>query len=298
MNKAIATAAEVVICRGQIFDDELKCITGKLAHPDLQYAPEKASFNWKECPEYICEIADNYAWNKLFKRQLLIDNGLRFTPIPVSDDQDIYMIATIVAEKAAIVDKPFINYRIGTGTSQCDSLTKHPEAAYEGCFTVVRKLKELGIWNEVKQSYLNVAIRLMREYFDKMTEYDKIEFLYRKYKEEIFPFLEAENLPKSYFHDERIWGWYQLIMEKPLGEIIFEAARASGGSMTTATLRFQVPYGSIKKNSRIVLVGKGLVGRYWYSQLLLSKHCDVVFWTDDDEHIPQNLMFDSVVRAR
>ena len=68
--------------------------------------------------------------------------------------------------------------------------------------------------------------------------------------------------------------------------------------MTTAPLRFKVPYESIQKNSRIVLVGKGLVGRYWYSQLLLSRYCEVIYWTDDEEHIPQNLAFDSVVRAR
>ena len=298
VKKAIGTGAEVVVCRGQTFDDELQKVTGILPHPDLQYAPDKPAFNWREVPEYICEIADNYAWNKLFKRQMLADNDLRFTPIPISDDQDISMIAPIVAEKVAVVDRPFINYRVGTGTSQCDSQTRHPEAAYEGCYTVVKKLKELGVWDDVKQSYLNVAIRLMREYFDRMTEYGKIEFLYNKYREEIFPFLEAEDLPKGYFHDERIWSWYRLIMSKSLPEIIFESARASGGTMTTAPLRFRVPYESIRKNSRIVLVGKGLVGRYWYSQLLLSQHCDVIYWTDNEEHIPQNLLFDAVVRAR
>lgn len=298
VSKAIATGAEVVICRGQTFNDELQRVTGVLPHPDLQYAPDVPAFNWKEVPDYICEIADNYAWNKLFKRQLLTDNDLRFTPIPISDDQDISMIAPIVAEKVAVVNRTLINYRVGTGTSQCDSQTRHPEAAYEGCYTVVKKLKELGVWADVRQSYLNVVIRLMREYFDRMTEYDKIEFLYRKYNEEIFPLLEAEDLPEGYFHDERIWDWYQLVRNTSLPEIVFKASRASGGDMTTAPLRFRVPYEEITKNSRIVLVGKGLVGRYWYSQLLLSRYCDVIYWTDDEEHIPQNLAFDAVVRAR
>lgn len=298
VRKAIGTGAEVVICRGQVFDEEKQQVTGSLAHPDLQYAPKKDSFNWRECSEYICEIADNYAWNKLFKRELLVKNNLSFTPIPISDDQDISMIAPVAADKIAVMDKAFINYRIGTGTSQCDSQTRHPEAAYEGTYSVVRKFRELGVWLEVKQSYLNVSIRLMREYFDRMTEYEKIEFLYNKYKDEIFPMLEAEDLPVGYFHDYRIWDWYHLIMTKTLGEILFASARANGGLMTTAPLRFQVPYGEIEKNSRIVLVGKGLAGRYWHSQLLLSRHCEVIYWTDTEEHIPQNLEFDAVVRAR
>ena len=297
LEKAMKNGADVVICRGQTFDDERQCVTGKLPHPDLQYAPEKPAFNWRECPEYICEIADFYAWNKLFKRRLLTENDLRFTPIPIADDQDISMLAPILAERVAVIDRPFINYRTGTGQSQCDSQTRHPEAAYEGIYTVEKRFKELGVWEQVKRSYLNVAVRLMREYFDRMTEIDKLRFLYSKYRDEIFPLLEAEKLPEGYFHDERIYDWYRLVMDKPLDEILFEASRASGGSMTTASLRFQVPYDSIRKNSRIVLVGKGLTGRYWYSQLLLSGHCEVVCWTDDEKHLPDGLEFDAVVRA-
>lgn len=296
--KAMNTGAEVVICRGQSFDEELQKVVGILPHPDLQYAPSEEAFSWKDCPEYICEIADNYAWNKLFKRRLLLDNGLSFTPIPISDDQDISMLAPVLAKKVAVIDKTFINYRIGTGTSQCDSQTKHPEAAYEGTYTVVQRFRDLGVWAEVKQSYLNVAIRLMREYFDRMTEYEKLMFLYHKYRDEIFPMLDAEHLPDGYFHDQRIMDWYRMVTTMTLGEILFASARASGGTMTTAPLRFQVPYHKIRKNSKIVLVGKGLTGRYWYSQLLLSHYCEVVCWTDTLENIPENLVYDAVVEAR
>ena len=298
VSKAIDTNADVVICRGQIFDDEKQCVIGKLAHPDLQYAPSRDSFNWRECPDYICEIADNYAWNKLFKRLVLIDNNLSFTPIPISDDQDISMIAPIVADKVAIIDKAFINYRTGTGTSQCDSQTRHPEAAYEGVYSVVKRLREMGVYEEVKQSYLNVSIRLMREYFDRMTELDKLKFLYDKFRNEIFPLLGASDLPSGYFHDHRVEAWYRLIITKTLEEILFDAVRASGGAMTTAPLRFRVPYEAIKKNSQIVLAGKGLAGRYWYSQLLLSGHCEVVYWADSAENIPKNLVYDMVLEAR
>ena len=131
-----------------------------------------------------------------------------------------------------------------------------------------------------------------------MTELDKVEFLYGKYRNEIFPMLGASALPQGYFHDPRVEDWYRMITEKSLEEILFESARAGGGTMTTAPLRFQVPYEEIKRNSRIVLVGKGIAGRHWYSQLLLSGHCEVVYWTDTQEHIPQNLGFDAVVKAR
>ena len=208
------------------------------------------------------------------------------------------MIAPVLAGRVAVIDRAFINYRTGTGTSQCDSQTRHPEAAYEGIYSVVKRFKEMDVWEDVRQSYLNVAIRLMREYFDRMNEYHVLEFLYNKYRDEIIPFLEAEDLPEGYFHDHRIWEWYSLIRKKSLPEILFDSARASGGPMTTAPLRFQVPYDEIEKNSRIVLVGRGMVGRYWYSQLLLSDYCEVVLWVSLEDEVPDGLEYDQVVTAR
>ncbi len=298
VKKSIETGAEVVICRGQVYDHGLQRVTGKLSHPDLQYVPSDGAFSWKECPKYICEIADFYAWNKLYKRALLDEYDLHFVPIPIVDDQDISMIGPVVARKVAAIDRAFINYRVRTGTSQCDTQSRHPESAYEGCTSVVKRFKELGIWEEVKESYLNVSIRLMREYFDRMNEYEKLDFLYQKYRNEVFPMLDAAELEPNCFHDSRIWEWYRMIQTKTLGEILFETAKASGSPMTTAPLRFRVPYHTIKKNSKIVLVGKGIAGRYWYSQLLLSNYCEIVFWVEHKDQIPEGIEYDSIVEAR
>ena len=81
-------------------------------------------------------------------------------------------------------------------------------------------------------------------------------------------------------------------------EILFPAERAGGGARPTAPLRFQVPYDAIPKGSRLVLVGKGLAGRYWYSQLILSQHCDVVDWVDREADITKGLGYDMILKAR
>ncbi|MBR5968909.1 MAG: glycosyltransferase family 2 protein [Lachnospiraceae bacterium] len=297
VQKAEDTKAEIVVCTGQAYDNERERVVGKMPHPDLEYVPEGSYFNWKSCAEYICEIVDNYSWNKLYKRSFLTENKLDFTPIPVSEDQYISMIAPVLAKRIAVVKEAFINYRINTGNSLCDSKASFPTGAYEGTYRVLKQYKELGVWRHVKQSYLNVALRLMREYFDSMPEYSKALFLYNKYRDEIFPMLEATDLPEDYFHDNRVGDWYRMITNASFGEIMFEAARASGSIMTTASLRFRVPYERIKKNSRVVLVGKGLEGRYWYSQLLLSNHCEVVCWIDKMDEIPKGVVFDEVIEV-
>ncbi len=289
--------SELVICTAELFDDVKKKSGGLCKRPELALAPDKDCFSYKDCPEHIFQIGDLLAWNKLFKKDLIDKEGLRFEPIPISDDQYVPTLALVTAQRISVVKRAFIHYRQNSGESQCDNQPRHPEAAYAAFISIVRRMNEMGIYETVKRSYLNMTIRQMREYFDRMTEYDKAEFLYKKYREEIFPFMGATDLERDYFYDPRIGDWYELIMNNSLAEVFFKATRASGDKMSTALLRFQFPYDRVKRGSRIVLVGKGLAGRYWYSQIILSQHCEVAAWVSSEKEIPEGIDFDDVSTA-
>ena len=295
--QAEESALDLVVCSADRFDDKLGRVTGEYKHIELKDAPDEPFFSWKDCAEHIFQICDLIAWNKLYRRSMLIDNDLKFEPIPISDDQFIPALSMIYAKRIGVIDKPFIHYRFNTGSSQVDSQPKHPEAAYSATFSIVERLRSLGVYGQVKKSYLNMAIRLMREYFDKMTSVDTLRFLYDKYTTEVFPGLDAEGLDKGFFYDLRIGDWYELITTHSLEEVLFITCRSYGAAWTTAILRFQVPYDRFPKGGKVVLVGKGLIGRYWYAQLLLSDYCEVVVWVDNEESIPDGLEYDEVVRA-
>lgn len=289
--------AQIVCFAASRFDDKLQKVVAEYKNR-LQDAPEKQPFSWKDCPEKIFQICDLIAWNKLYRKDLIDRYDLKFEPIPISDDQLLPALAMVFAERIITINKSYINYRFNTGTSQVDSQPKHPEAAYSATFSVVDRLRKEGIYGEVKKSYLNLALRLMREYFDNMTSFDAIQFLYHKYREEIFPFLGAENLNVDFFYEKQIGEWYELIMNCSLEEILFRAARSYGSPWTTAILRLQVPYEEIERNSSIVLVGGTIVSRFWYAQLVLSDYCKVVAWVKDADEIPQGLQYDKIVYVK
>ena len=290
-------ALDLVVCSADRFDDKLGRVTGEYKHIELKDAPDKPFFSWQDCPEHIFQICDLIAWNKLYKRTMLVENDLKFEPIPISDDQVFPALSMIYAKRIGVIDKPFIHYRFNTGSSQVDSQPKHPEAAYSATFSIVERLRVLGVYEQVKRSYLNMAICLMREYFDKMTSVDTLRFLYDTYRDEVFPGLDAVGLDKDFFYDLRIGDWYELITTRSLEEVLFTTSRAYGAAWTTAILRFQVPYDRFPKGGKVVFVGKGLTGRCWYAQLLLSEYCEVVAWVEDENDIPDGLEFDTVVRT-
>lgn len=298
VKRAEETIADVVITTAQIYDNLYQCDGGILNRPELKWTPEKNPFSWKDCPGKIFQIADFVAWNKLFRRDFMERNHIRFEAIPISDDQYPSIMGVVLADRISVVDKPLIHYRMNTGASQCSSQARHPEAAYSAIFSVVNEMRRLRIFDSVKQSYLNLAILLMRQYFDRMDTYENIESLYHKFRDEIFPFLGADNLPKNYFYDPRVAEWYMLVTKHSLGELLFLSARAHGGDMTTGVLRFKAPLNSIEMGSRVAVVGKGIAGRYWYAQLILSNYCKEVYWVSSEDELPANKKMDHILIAR
>lgn len=290
--------SDLVICTANVYDDSLKRIKERYKSIELKYAPHKSSFNYRDCSKHIFMIGEMIVWNKLFRLDFIKSNSLYFESIPISDDQYLPNLALILADRISVVDKQLVNYRINTGNSQVDSQNKNPKSAYLATFSVVKKMKELGVYDEVKQCYINVALRLMRQYFDRMLDFNNLSMLYHEYRENVFPFLEADNLNADYFYDSRLAEWYEMIQNNTLEEILMMVSRGYGTDMITAILRFQFPYNEVSKGSKLVLVGKGLVGRYWYAQLLLSDHAEVVAWVNDESEIPANLEYNQVIYAK
>ena len=297
VSKAESTCADLVITTADLYDNLYNHNNGICLRPELKWTPEKEPFSWKDCPDKIFQIADFVAWNKLFRRDFVEENYIRFEAIPISDDQYPSVMGAVLADRIAVVDRPLIHYRMNTGTSQGSSQAKHPEAAYEAVFSVVNKMRRNGVYEDVKRSYVNLAVHLMRQYFDRMSRFQDVKFLYDKYKEEIFPFLGAEGLSADYFYDPRVGSWYELVTKHNLEEVMFLAARAYGGDMTTAALRFQVPLDEIQKGSTVAVIGKGMAGRYWYSQLILWDWCKAVYWAASEEELPADIRFDKVIKA-
>ena len=296
--KALETDADMVICTARFYD-HLNSRAGEVfKRPEFQYMPEKEPFSWRDCPDHIFQLAEFVAWNKLFKTSFLKKNKLYFEAIAISDDQYPSVMGAVLAERIAVVKKPFVNYRVNTGSSQVDSQSKHPEAAYEAVFSVVDRMRELGVYEKLKKSYCNIAILLMRQYFDRMRRIEDVRFLYDKFRNEVFPFLGAGELNKDYFYDHRVGEWYEMIRKYELDDLLFRSARAYGSDLTTAALRFAAPLEEIKKGSHVAVVGKGIIGRYWYGEIVLSGLCDEVIWVASKDDLPKTIGLDRVLEAK
>lgn len=298
LTAAIDNDAELVICSAQHFDEEGMRTGEIMKRPQTKLAPKLKYFSWEDCPEYIFQIVDFVTWNKLFKRDLVERGNLRFERIPISDDCYPSIIGAAMAKRIVVIDEPFVNYRINTGTSQVNSHARYPQAAYLATYSIVEKLTELGIYNELKRSYLNLALRVMQDYFDDMCDFDTLKSLHKTILNEVLPKLGADNLSEDFFYDKRQYSWYMMLKRKRTEDIVFDSLRMLDRYMLTAVNRFQVSSENIQKGSRVVLVGSKIPVKYWHAQMILNELCEVVATVNDKSDIPEDIAYDKVVYVK
>jgi len=292
VNRAEETGADIVVCGGMEYNNR---DGKKIKSPSIlneKVIPQKEVFSYKDCPNNIFELTKGYAWNKLYRHNFLNKHNISFQRIKFTDDAYFTYANMVLAKKITVVNESFVYYRVNAGTSQSDGLSNYPESAYLPYVKLKKSLVDWGIYETVKQSFVNCVAAYLRYFSDKITKFEAFEFLITKCKNKIFRELDVNKSRKDYFYDERVYQWQKQVSENSARELAFMSARSFGCDMTTAVLRFQIPYHLIPRNSRIVLIGGGPMARHYYSQCLLSYYCDVVLWCDTVNPNPSINLYD------
>ncbi len=282
VERADALNTDIVVFGGYEYDERngnTYTVASILAEKEI---PEKEVFSYKDCSEDIFQLTQGMAWNKLYRKSFLDKHGIRFQRIKYTDDAYFTFAHMVLAERIAVLKEYLCYYRVNSGISQTDGLNNYPDSAYIPYTTLKKSLVEWGIYDSVKKSLINCETSFFRYFYDKITAYGAFEYLHNKLKNEIFNELDISTSGEEVFKDRRVWLWTKQVMENSPGDMLLKSARAHGSDSTTAILRFQFPYEHIKRESKIALIGAGIMGRHYYSQLMLSGYCDVVCWAEQE----------------
>ena len=280
VGKADRTGADFVIFGGFEYDNKNGNTYKVTSILNEKAIPDKEVFSCHDCPDTIFQLSQGMAWNKLYRQSFLEQYQLRFQKIKYTDDAYFTFAHMVLAEKITVLKEYLCYYRINTGSSQTDGLDHYPDSAYLPYTALKASFVEWGVYDEVRQSFMNCAVSFMRYFYDKITDYHSFRYLHNQYRNEIFEKLDIKGKPRGDFYDERTFLWCQQVLANSPGEIAFKSARAHGSDMTTGVLRFLFPYSQIPRGGKIAVLGAGIMGRHYYSQLMLSGYCDVVVWAE------------------
>lgn len=139
---AKAQEADVCVCDAQDFEDDSGA---PLDHSYLRRPyPDTPVFSAADCPERIFNFTSTVVWNKLIRRQFLLDASIRFPPEHGIEDIRFTLLLLALAGRICVCDEKLIFYRVGHGGTLA-SFGKMPEFILRSCDDAHAALEARGL---------------------------------------------------------------------------------------------------------------------------------------------------------
>ena len=141
-----------------------------------------------------------YSANKMFRRSIVEQHGLRFQPLPSHDDLAFVYTMMALSPKMVILGEVLYHYR---QRSDGSSITDTTMAELYRCgFVALEQLRnnltQNGRWEEFAQTYINYALHVCRWKLDIVSE-DKKADVRNELRDEWFRKLDILGYPRSWY---------------------------------------------------------------------------------------------------
>ena len=172
--------ADMVICNAQDFDNS----TGlDLGHNYIRKPyPETDVFCAKDCPDRIFDISGMNSWNRLVRRQLLLENDIRYPALPLIEDSVVTMLEMLLAERIALCTKRLIHYRVNRPGSLMMDYSRRANGMIDGCTQCYRQLSARGLLDDemILRSFLDKIAGLYLYTMPLYADFEQYKEYYRK----------------------------------------------------------------------------------------------------------------------
>lgn len=286
-------ASDIVICRIHYFDDIHQTKIPREIFEELQYLPQnKNHFNRTDIPDYLFQISNGWAWDKLFRADFIKQNKLLFQSGRTANDGYFVYMALAKANVITKLDKFLVNQRINNTQSLSNTRETSWYCGFQMLYDIAKNLKQNELYTLLERSFLNFCLKYVAWSFEEMKQWSVKEDIYNIIRTELVQNLEMGKFSSDFFYIQEQYHKFDYICHHSFGQytekIIFEKEHQ------IATLRHQLgtikqrekrkiwmfPFDLITNGSHIVLYGAGQVGQDYYKQITDSGYCKVVLWMD------------------
>lgn len=177
--RAVETQADVVVCGGNQFFENLEMLYPNTDYMNTKRIPEEKVFNRKTNEAYILNFTNEAAWNKMVRRAFIEEQGIDFQPVRNGNDVYFTVNALCLAERVTGIAEPLVNYRKNQKQSLVGTLSRSPLTPFQAWMDAAANLEEKGALPE--QSYVNKVIGsvvyLLRNISQREAFLSTVEFL-------------------------------------------------------------------------------------------------------------------------
>lgn len=146
---------DIAVCRSQQLDNRAGNVfaTPWTIHEEM--LPKKKVFSYRDLSSYVFRFSIGWSWDKLFRRDFVERNKLRFQTLRSQNDALFVFVSLAMAERIAVLNEVLVTHRVNTGTQVSELRDRNP-----GCFILAvrgikQALEERGRFSEVEQGFDN-----------------------------------------------------------------------------------------------------------------------------------------------
>ena len=161
---------------------------------------EKGAFSPKDIKDVLFNIWNGWPWDKMFRREFLLEKGIRFQEIPSSEDGLFVHGALAVAERLTCLNQSFVHHRMNLFSS----LSNSRDHSWECCYLYLRALKkylvEQNQFDTFKQSFINWVPNFLYWNYWTLKEQNR-NHLYDAIKQVLLEEFDLLQYPSDYFYN-------------------------------------------------------------------------------------------------
>lgn len=161
VEKAIKTDSDIVVFNGFIFrDNDINNKERKYGYNrEVLNNCNKEVFSYKDFPDSILNLINVVPWNKLVRREIVINNNIRYDEISSSDDVTFSALCVLAAKRISVLEDSLIFYRVGHAGSITSGVHHNLLSVRKALESTENQIKILPCAKEIKLSLLNFILK-------------------------------------------------------------------------------------------------------------------------------------------
>lgn len=210
-NRAVETGTDIVISSAYHFANDVNKRQEAGWCLRKEHLPEEEIFSVDTHAKKLFQVTAGAPWGKFYKTSLIQENNLCFPSMPRGEDLYFVYWALAVAKSITTTDEKTVLYRILPGSGSLEDIKdKFPTAQVDSRELLWEKLNEIGVYEKVKQSFLNGTINGLAYHFNGFKTMEASRALYNAFKDRMVPLYKLDMSDPSYYYT---YGEYRCVKE-------------------------------------------------------------------------------------
>lgn len=226
--QAKKTDADVVLFGAKTYDMERDAMINTPYLMRQKLLPAKEVFSHRDVPDYFLQITNSCPWLQLYRKQYILDEGIRFQGLPNTNDAYFVIVALCCAKRVTAVKEDFVYYRVNTGASTQDKKYRNPTCFMTAYLAIYEELNRRGIYKELEKTFASKVVMSCAHHIRSTVNPRALREIYEAICGAEFAKTGVFEHPSSYYFDPEK---AQLVRAVPTAMKLLESRGAQEGSV-------------------------------------------------------------------